>query len=402
MKLMSRLLCLCLCGLLLLSACGREQTAGESRPESSVREVSSEEASVEESASEATSIEEESAPEKSSVEEESSVEASSKVEESSVEESSSEVPEEPSEEAPARDLIPVQTDSPVDAYYTDVPRPDITLEQIPAYNGSIDITLNDDKPFLEGDEMEEVQILLTPLDALGRAGCVMMLAGPETLPTAKRRSISSIHPSGFVQAEYPELINESGGKLYQRAHMLMFAFSGLNATEENLITGTHMMNAIGMQGDETSVLEYIRNTGHHVLYRCTPFFAEDELVARGVLVEALSLEDDVISFCTYCYNVEPGVEIDYKTGESHLSEEAVQALEETQEAEEPEESEEITRSAEGTSGARTYICNTNTKKFHYPDCKSVKQMKEKNKLERSCTREELINEGYDPCGNCNP
>ena len=377
MKLMSRLLCLCLCGLLLLSACGREQTAGESRPESSAREVSSEEASVEESVSEASSVEEE----------------------SSVEESSSEVPEEPSEEAPARDLIPVQTDSPVDAYYTDVPRPDITLEQIPAYNGSIDITLNDDKPFLEGDEMEEVQILLTPLDALGRAGCVMMLAGPETLPTAKRRSISSIHPSGFVQAEYPELINESGGKLYQRAHMLMFAFSGLNATEENLITGTHMMNAIGMQGDETSVLEYIRNTGHHVLYRCTPFFAEDELVARGVLVEALSLEDDVISFCTYCYNVEPGVEIDYKTGESHLSEEAVQALEET---EGTEESEEITRSAEGTSGTRTYICNTNTKKFHYPDCKSVKQMKEKNKLERSCTREELISEGYDPCGNCNP
>ena len=377
MKLMSRLLCLCLCGLLLLSACGREQTAGESRPESSAREVSSEEASVEESVSEASSVEEE----------------------SSVEESSSEVPEESSEEAPARDLIPVQTDSPVDAYYTDVPRPDITLEQIPAYNGSIDITLNDDKPFLEGDEMEEVQILLTPLDALGRAGCVMMLAGPETLPTAKRRSISSIHPSGFVQAEYPELINESGGKLYQRAHMLMFAFSGLNATEENLITGTHMMNAIGMQGDETSVLEYIRNTGHHVLYRCTPFFAEDELVARGVLVEALSLEDDVISFCTYCYNVEPGVEIDYKTGESHLSEETVQALEET---EGTEESEEITRSAEGTSGTRTYICNTNTKKFHYPDCKSVKQMKEKNKLERSCTREELISEGYDPCGNCNP
>ncbi len=379
MKLMSRLLCLCLCGLLLLSACGREQTAGESRPESSAREVSSEEASVEESASEASSVEEE----------------------SSVEESSSEVPEESSEEAPARDLIPVQTDSPVDAYYTDVPRPDITLEQIPAYNGSIDITLNDDKPFLEGDEMEEVQILLTPLDALGRAGCVMMLAGPETLPTAKRRSISSIHPSGFVQAEYPELINESGGKLYQRAHMLMFAFSGLNATEENLITGTHMMNAIGMQGDETSVLEYIRNTGHHVLYRCTPFFAEDELVARGVLVEALSLEDDVISFCTYCYNVEPGVEIDYKTGESHLSEETVRALEEAQEAEEPEESEEITRSAEN---AQDYVLNNNPDRmrFHHPDCYSVKQIKEENYELVHCSRDELIARGYVPCGNCNP
>ena len=406
MKHVHRLLCLWV-ALLMLNACGRTAPA----PESSAVQESS--LVVEDSTTE---------PEESS---EAPSEASSEpsateiivLEESSEEDSSAEEPEvrEVEEEEPELDLVPVQTDSPVDAFYADVPRPAIALDEIPEYDGAASITLNDGVPFLaeEPYDLDQVRILLTPLDDLGRCGACMMMAGPETLPTAKRKSISSIKPTGWVQNRYPELIRDSEGALYRRSHMLMFAFSGLNATEENLVTGTHTMNTVGMQKDETTVLEYIRNTGHHVIYRCTPFFEGDELLARGVLVEALSLEDDVISICTYCYNVEPGIEIDYATGENHLTEAVERSIEQAkaEEASEPEEadeqaeeeaSEELTRSRENSSVERDYICNTNTKKFHYPDCRSVDQMKEKNKLERTCTREELINEGYSPCGNCNP
>ncbi len=404
MKRVHRLLCLWV-ALLMLSACSRTAPAPES---STVQESSL----VEEDSSAGTE------PEGSSEElSEPSSEASSEtssteiivLEESSEENSSAEEPEvrETAEEENEPDLVPVQTDSPVDAFYADVPRPAIALDEIPAYDGTAAITINDGVPFLlhEPYDLDQVRILLTPLDDLGRCGACMMMAGPETLPTAERKSISSIKPSGWVQNRYPELITDSEGALYRRSHMLMFAFSGLNATEENLVTGTHTMNTVGMSKDETTVLDYIRNTGHHVIYRCTPFFEDDELLARGVLVEAFSLEDDVISICTFCYNAEPGIEIDYATGENHLTEAMERSIEEAkaeEESESEEASEEIPRSGENSSVEYDYICNTNTKKFHYPDCKSVDQMKEKNKLERTCTREELINEGYSPCGNCNP
>ena len=297
-----------------------------------------------------------------------------------------------SEPEPELDLTPVQTDSPVDAFYTKVPRPSITLAEIPPYSGNAWVKLNDGKPFLEGDEMEEIQILLTPLDSLERCGAVMMLAGPETLPTAERRSISAIHPSGWVQKQYPELINDAEGRIYRRCHMLMFAFSGLNATEENLMTGTDHFNKNAMGGWETQVLEYIRSTGHHVLYRCTPFFDGDDLLARGLLVEALSLEDDEIDICVYCYNVQPGIELDYATGDSHVAEGSSRSIE-------ADPSEDAAADAEE---ARDYVLNVRSKKIHLPDCQSVQEMKEENKKEVHCTRQELIDQGYDPCGNCNP
>ena len=413
MKHVHRLLCLWF-ALLMLSACSRTAPAPES---SAVQESSliEEESST---AAESKGSDEEPSEASSEASSETSSEASSEtssteiivLEESSEENSSAEEPEvrETAEEENEPDLVPVQTDSPVDAFYADVPRPAITLAQIPEYDGAATVTINDGVPFLleEPYDLDEVRILLTPLDDLGRCGACMMMAGPETLPTAKRKSISSIKPSGWVQNRYPELISDSEGALYRRSHMLMFAFSGLNATEENLVTGTHTMNTVGMSKDENAVLDYIRNTGHHVIYRCTPFFEGDELLARGVLVEAFSLEDDVISICTFCYNVEPGIEIDYATGENHLTEAMERSIEEAKAEEgsgsEEAADEEITRNGENSSIEHNYICNTNTKKFHYPDCKSVGQMKEKNKLERSCTREELINEGYSPCGNCNP
>ena len=381
---------------MIVSSCARS-TVQESSVAEKAKPAKTEESSAEESSEEETSSEE-------SVEEPESEEPESSAElvifEESVEESIQE--EEPEAELPPG-FTPVQTDSPVDAFYCEVPGPGISLDDVPEYSGEISVEMNGGIPYLEGDEMEEIQIWLTPLDDLGRCGTVMMLAGPETLPTAKRKSISAIHPTGWQQNMYPDLISDSNGALYRRCHMLMFALSGLNATEENLITGTGALNSKGMNGKENQVLEYIRNTGHHVVYRCTPFFQGDELLARGVLMEALSLEDDEISLCMFCYNVQPGIELDYATGANHLIETesedvGTRSMPEDEESETEEESETLERSIP----EHDYVLNTNTHKFHYPDCKSVKQMKDKNKKEVHCTRDEVIAQGYEPCKNCNP
>ena len=344
------------------------ETAGESSEEPVESEASEPESSEESAASE---------PFEESVESESS-------EESSIEE----------EQTPEQ--TPVQADSPVDSFYVDVPRPSITLSEIPAYDGRPSVTLNNGTPFFDEDIIQDVQIWLTPLDEMGRCGAVMMLAGPESLPTAKRKSISSIHPTGWVQNQYPDLINEAEGRLYRRCHMLMYALSGLNATEENLVTGTFQLNQKAMLGDEEKVLNYIRETGHHVVYRVTPFFEGEDLLMQGLLVEASSLEDDAISICLYCYNVQPGVEIDYATGENQRAE-AENVTRQQGETSETEISQE-----EGIE--RDYVLNTNPSRmrFHTPECWSVDEIDEENREDVHCTRESLLDEGYTPCGNCNP
>ena len=377
------LLCLILILMLIFTSCSTKQSADTSE---STKEVSSEEESSEESAEEAS--EESSEEESLEVVAESSEEESS-VEESSAEESSEEIVIEEESETPGDQ---VQLDSPVDTFLVEVPRPALALDEVPAYEEKASVIINDGVPYLEGDEIADSQIWLSPLDELGRVGAVMMLAGPETLPTAKRGSISEVHPTGWDQNFYKDLIKDSDGALYRRCHMLMYAFSGLNATEENLVTGTALLNSSGMNGYEDRVLNYIKDTGHHVLYRCTPYFQNDELLCRGVLVEALSLEDTTISICAFCYNVQPGIELDYMTGANHR----IVELEEGS----TEETEEITRSA---SEEHDYVANLNTKKFHYPNCYSVTvQMDEENKWFVHCSRQDLIDEGYSPCGNCHP
>ena len=369
-----------------------EETEKPAKEESSKAE-SEELEIIEESESETVeqSVEPESSeePVESEVPESESSEepAESEVSEESVEESSA-------EEEPVPEQTPVQADSPVDTFYVEVPRPPVTLSEIPAYEGKPSVTLNEGVPFFDEDIIQDVQIWLTPLDEMGRCGAVMMLAGPESLPTAKRKSISSIHPTGWVQNQYPDLINEAEGRLYRRCHMLMYALSGLNATEENLVTGTFQLNQKAMLGDEEKVLNYIRETGHHVVYRVTPFFKGEDLLMQGLLVEASSLEDEEISICRYCYNVQPGVEIDYATGENQRAE-----SEDVTRQTESEPQEEITR---GTSEARDYVLNHNTGRFHYPDCRSVNAIHEENREDLHCTRESLLDEGYTPCGNCNP
>lgn len=170
------------------------------------------------------------------------------------------------------------------------------------------------------------------------------------------------------------------------------------------------MNIDGMLLFENMTADYIKETGNHVAYRVTPVFDGNDLVARGVLMEGWSIEDegDGVCFCVFAYNVQPGIEIDYATGDSRLAENAgtetshgpeAPAQTETNQTEQvpttPVETEQI-------PAGNTYILNTNTKKFHIPSCSSVKQMKESNKQEFTGSREEAISRGYDPCKRCNP
>ena len=205
------------------------------------------------------------------------------------------------------------------------------------------------------------------------------------MPTEDRESISSVRPTGWVQAEYDFV---EGGSLYNRCHLIGFQLTGENANEENLITGTRYMNVEGMLPFENMVADYIKETGNHVLYRATPVFEGENLVASGVVMEAFSVEDEGEGVCfhVYVYNVQPGVEIDYATGESWETGDSASSALESQAEEQKTD----------------YVLNTSSKKFHRPDCPSVDSMSEKNRQEYHGTREELIAQGYEPCGSCNP
>ena len=252
-------------------------------------------------------------------------------------------------------------------------------EHLPAYTGSPSIEVNDNHPYAVIDDTFEY-IRVSPLDDLGRCGDVEAVIGPDTLPEEKRGSIGNIQPSGWHTVRYDDLID--GSYLYNRCHLIAYEISGINADEENLVTGTRYMNVMGMLPYENQIVSYIRRTGNHVYYHATPIFIDDELVCRGILLEASSIEDDDFEFCVFCYNVQPGIIIDYKTGDS--------------------EREEQTISRTIPSPKQEYVLNTNTHKFHYPDCESVKAMKEKNKQYIEASREEIIEQGYEPCAVCNP
>ena len=263
----------------------------------------------------------------------------------------------------------------------------VSLEDIPAYTGSPYIAINGNQPeFEEGDLSSESFETYSPLDSLGRCGPAYACIGQDLMPTEDRESISGVHPTGWVQAEYDTV---DGGSLYNRCHLIGFQLTGENANEENLITGTRYMNVEGMLPFENLVADYVKETGNHVLYRSTPVFEGDNLVASGVVMEALSVEDDGEGVCfhVYVYNVQPGIEIDYATGKSWESRQTPEAGE----------------SSEPASGEeREYVLNTSSHKFHLPDCPAVDTMSEKNKEEYFGTREDLIAQGYKSCGSCNP
>lgn len=258
----------------------------------------------------------------------------------------------------------------------------LDVSQLPGYTGSPYVVIADNVPGLTEADAEGVTESYSPLDARGRCGVAMAVVSPETMPTEERGSIGMVKPSGWHTVRYDDLVD--GKYLYNRCHLLGYQLTGENANEENLITGTRYMNVDGMLPFENDVAEYVERTGGSVLVRVTPVFVGDELVARGVQMEALSLRDggQGISFNVYCYNVQPGVSIDYATGESWRSD--------RQEA------------APSSSQEMDYVLNTSSKKFHLPGCSSVDRMAEKNKQAYTGTRDDLLSQGYDPCGNCNP
>lgn len=193
----------------------------------------------------------------------------------------------------------------------------LTAADIPPYAGDPVFVVNDNDPsFTEDDLALGAFELYSPLDELGRCGVAVACVGKETMPTEGRGNISAIHPSGWRQRTYDFI--EEDGKLYNRSHLIAHALAGEDANELNLITGTHYFNQDVMVNYENEILSYVRKTKNHVLYRVTPIFEGDELVARGVQMEARSVEDKGrgINFNVFVYNVQPGVHIDYATGES--------------------------------------------------------------------------------------
>lgn len=259
--------------------------------------------------------------------------------------------------------------------------------QTGVYTGDPYETVNGNVPYFTEEELAEGKESFehySELDRLGRCGVAFASVGQDLMPTEARESISQIKPSGWQTARY-DIVD--GGYLYNRCHLIGYQLTAENANEKNLITGTRYMNVEGMLPFENMTADYVKETGNHVLYRVTPEFQGDELVARGVLMEARSVEDDGegISFCVFVYNVQPGIEIDYATGDSWL------AGEETEETTSGSQSEEM-----------EYVLNTGTKRFHKPNCSSVKDMKEENREDYFGTREELLAEGYEPCGRCKP
>lgn len=254
-----------------------------------------------------------------------------------------------------------------------------TLDNIPKYSGEPYVVVNNNKPFFADSVLTTKSYeQYSELDDLGRCGVVIASIGKDLMPTEEREYIGSVKPTGWQVSKYDWV---DGKYLYNRCHLIGFQLSGENANNKNLITGTRYMNVQGMLPFENMIADYVKETGKHVLYRVTPIFEGKNLVASGVLMEAKSVEDngEGIEFNVYCYNVQPGVEIDYATGKNS-------AVESNNTEEEPE----------------NYILNTSSKKFHKTSCSGANSISEKNRSEYTGTRSMLIVQGYEPCGTCNP
>ncbi len=292
----------------------------------------------------------------------------------------------------------------------------VTVDDVPAYSGEPYVEVNDNQPEFTEEELTTVSYEdYSELDELGRCQSAEACIGQDLMPTETRESISSVKPTGWKNKSYDTV---DGGYVYNRCHLIGFQLTGENANEENLITGTRYMNVEGMLPFEDEVAAYIKETDNHVMYRVTPVFEGDDLVASGVQMQAESVEDDGvgISFNVYVYNVQPYVVIDYKTGENWEGDEIAEPEGKWADGTEADPSDSKSDSkinaktdSAATSKAeakdtkeQTYILNKNTKKFHKPECSGAKKIKAKNKGEYTGSRQTLIDEGYEPCGNCNP
>jgi DNA-entry nuclease len=264
----------------------------------------------------------------------------------------------------------------------------VSLKDLPAFGGKPYVEINGNKPYFKaGDRTTKAFESYSALDRLGRCGPAYANICREIMPTQPRGEIGQVKPTGWQIAKYDFV---DGKYLYNRCHLIGFQLAGENANPKNLITGTRYLNVDGMLPFENMVADYVKETDHHVLYRVTPVFDGGNLVASGVLIEAESVEDKGagVEFCVYCYNAQPGVTIDYAAGANRRSGTA----------------------ADGGAGSaqnakeqqRTYVLNTSSHKFHSPDCPGVAQIRDKNKKTFTGTREEVLAQGYSPCGTCKP
>lgn len=298
---------------------------------------------------------------------------------------------------------------------TDVPTGEGTsafsLREIPAYSGTPYTEVNGNQPYFTEEELTTQSFeTYSELDSLGRCGVAYANVGQDLMPTEPRGEIGAVKPTGWHLVKYD---NVDGKYLYNRCHLIAYMLAAENANPQNLITGTRYLNVQGMLPFETKVCDYVKNTGNHVLYRVTPIFDGDNLLADGVLMEAYSVEDagEGISFCVFAYNVQPGIGIDYATGDnwaegSGTYQSTVASVAEETPVPQPETDTAVQITPESSAPQETqqttYVLNTNTMKFHYPTCSSVDDMKEKNKQIYTGSRDEVINMGYVPCKRCNP
>lgn len=304
----------------------------------------------------------------------------------------------------------------------------VSLDAIPAYDGKAYVAVNNNEPFFTDSDMITTAFEnYSDLDSLGRCGVAYANICKDIMPTEKRGKIGMIKPSGWHTVKYDVIKDRY---LYNRCHLIGYQLAGENANPKNLITGTRYLNVEGMLPFENLVADYVNNTGNHVLYRVTPMFSGSNLVANGVLIEAKSVEDNGggILFNVYCYNVQPGVGINYENGDSWLEGTAPQEQSAqtgaaqnggsqssdgssagasagdtgssggtTGSASSGSDSSVAENSAADSSNSKTMVHITATgKKYHRAGCRTLK------KSDTEVTLDEAKSMGLSPCGICNP
>lgn len=266
----------------------------------------------------------------------------------------------------------------------------VSLDAIPAYDGKAYVAVNNNEPFFTDSDMTTTAFEnYSDLDSLGRCGVAYANICKDIMPTEERGKIGMIKPSGWHTVKYDVIKDRY---LYNRCHLIGYQLAGENANPKNLITGTRYLNVEGMLPFENLVADYVNNTGNHVLYRVTPMFSGSNLVANGVLIEAKSVEDNGggILFNVYCYNVQPGVGINYENGDSWLDGT-------TGSTSSGSDSSAAENSAADSSNSETMVHITATgKKYHRAGCRTLK------KSDTEVTLEEAKSMGLSPCGICNP
>ncbi len=285
-------------------------------------------------------------------------------------------------------------------------RTSTTIADIPEFYGEPYIVINNNVPqFTDNEITDKSYEKYTELDNLNRCGTAIACVGKDLMPTEERGAIGMIKPSGWHTVKY----NEVDGKyLYNRCHLIGYQLTAENANKLNLITGTRFLNVEGMLPFENLVADYVRETGNHVMYRVTPVFHNNNLLCHGVQMEGYSVEDkgEGISFNIYAYNAQPGIDIDYLSGNSAVAGEAISSetsssnvyKEENDNSSKRTDNSNLTE--DNASDTNNYVLNTKTKKIHLKDCIHVNKIKSENRKEYTGSLNTYLDSGYSKCQVC--